>query len=150
MSDISAEDKAAFFQEVNAASEKATWCAVATVAKDGTPRVRLVHPTWEGDVLWIATAMSSPKAKQLAANPAVDVQYQVSAPDFVHIMVRGTAELLNDADSRKHVWDTMDYDLGDFWPEGPDTEDFVAIKISPTRVELSEMFGSMNKRIWRA
>ncbi|MGK0343584.1 MAG: hypothetical protein ACJAXW_004147, partial [Candidatus Azotimanducaceae bacterium] len=27
---------------------------------------------------------------------------------------------------------------------------YVAVKVTPTRVELSEMFGSVNQRIWRA
>ncbi len=149
MTAVSDADKAQFFADVDAASRKATWCAVATI-HEGAPRVRLVHPTWEGDVLWFATAKSSPKARQLAVDPGIDVQFQVAPPEFVHIMVRGRAELLDDMATREHVWEVMDYDLADFWPEGPGTEDFVAVKIIPTRVELSEMFGTANKRVWRA
>jgi general stress protein 26 len=149
MSTVNDADRKQFFEDVDAASRKATWCAVATV-DEGVPKVRLVHPTWEGDVLWFATAKSSPKAQQLAANPAIDVQYQVSPPEFVHILVSGTAELLDDQATREHVWEVMDYDLADFWPDGPGTEDFVAVKITPQRVELSEMFGMNNKRVWRA
>jgi len=149
MSTVNEADREQFFQAVDAASRKATWCAVATVDK-GVPKVRLVHPTWEGEVLWFATAKSSPKARQLAANSGIDVQFQVAPPDFVHILVAGTAELLDDPATREHVWEVMDYDLADFWPDGPGTEDFVAVKITPRRVELSEMFGVNNKRIWRA
>jgi general stress protein 26 len=149
MTAVMESERESFFADVDAASRKATWCAVATVDK-GVPKVRLVHPTWEGDVLWFATSRSSPKAVQLAANPAIDVQFQVSPPEFIHILVSGTAELLDDTATREHVWEVMDYDLADFWPDGPGAEDFVAVKITPQRVELSEMFGMNNKRVWRA
>ena len=69
--------------------QKAVWCAIATVDGD-QPRVRIVHPTWDGDVLWFATGPVS-KAEQLRANPHVDIQFQVAPPDFVHVMVRGKA-----------------------------------------------------------
>jgi len=148
MTVINDGDKDGFFEEVAAASAKAVWCALATVA-DGEPRVRIVHPTWEGDVLWVATGPSSPKAKQLEANGTVDVQFQVAPPDFIHIMVRGDAELCSDDATREHAWNAMDYDLKDFFPAGPTDPNYVAVRIRPTRVELSEMFGMANKRIWR-
>ena len=65
-------------------------------------------------------------------------------------MVRGTATVLTDAATKAHVWDVMDYDLSQFWPDGPDSEAFCAIKVEPSRVELSEMFGTVNKRVWRS
>jgi general stress protein 26 len=148
MTAVGEADKAKFFEQVDQASRKAVWCAVASV-EDGAPRVRLVHPTWEGDVLWFATAPGSPKARQLRANPAVDVQYQVSPPDFVHVLVRGRAELCSDDATRRRVWDVLDYDLSAFWPGGPTDPNYVAVRIVPERVELSKMFGSQDKRVWR-
>ena len=142
-------DKAAFFAEADEASKRAIWCALATVHA-GEPRVRIVHPSWEGDVLWVATSPDSPKAKQLAVHPLVDVQYQVAPPDFIHVMVRGTAELCMDDATRQHAWDAIDYDLSAFSLSGPDDPNFLAVRIKPHRVELSEMFGSQNKRVWRA
>jgi general stress protein 26 len=148
MTTISDADKDAFFADVDAACRKAIWAAVATAA-EGVPRVRMVHPTWEGDTLWFATSKSSPKAAQLAANPLVDLQYQVSPPEFVHVLVHGSVELLVDAESRQHAWDVLDYDLAEFWPEGVEAPDYLVVKITPSRVELSEMFGMANKRVWR-
>ena len=148
MEKVTAEDKAAFFEAVDAACKKAIWCAVASVA-GGEARVRIVHPTWDGDTLWFATGPDTPKAKQLRENPSVDIQYQVAPPDFVHVMVRGTAELVTDQAAKQHAWDVIDYDLTQFGSTGPDDANFLPIKITPTRVELSEMFGSVNKRVWR-
>ena len=149
MATVPHAEKDAFFKAVDEACKKAIWCAIATVDK-GDPRVRMVHPTWEGDVLWLATGPSTPKAKQMANNPIVDVQWQVSPPNFIHIMCRGTAELLMDDETRAHAWDALDYDLKDFFAGGPTDPNYVAVKVTPTRVELSEMFGSTNQRIWRA
>jgi general stress protein 26 len=148
MTTVTSEQRDQFFADVDAAARKAVWAAVATIA-DAEPRVRMVHPTWEGSVLWFATSKQSSKARQLAANSAIDIQYQVAAPDFVHLLVRGRVELLDDAQTRAHVWDVMDYDLAEFWPGGVDDPDFLAVKITPQRVELSEMFGMANKRVWR-
>lgn len=148
MTAVSEAEKGKFFEQVDQASRKAVWCALATVER-GAPRVRLVHPTWDGDVLWFATAPGSPKARQIRANPAVDVQYQVSPPDFVHVLVRGRAELCSDEATKRRVWDVLDYDLSAFWPGGPADPNFVAVRIAPERVELSKMFGSQEKRVWR-
>jgi len=148
MTAVSEAEKAKFFEQVDQASRKAVWCALASV-EDGAARVRLVHPTWDGEVLWFATAPGSPKARQLRANPAVDVQYQVSPPDFVHVLVRGRAELCSDEATKRRVWDVLDYDLSAFWPGGPTDPNYVAVRIVPERVELSKMFGSQEKRVWR-
>jgi general stress protein 26 len=146
---VAPADRAAFFADVDAASRKATWCALATVA-DGEPRVRMVHPTWEGETLWFATFTDSPKHRQIAARPAVDVQFQVAPPDFVHVMVRGRAEVVDDPGERARVWDVIDYDLGEFWKGGPADPTYTLIRIVPERVELSKMFGSQDRRVWRA
>jgi general stress protein 26 len=149
MQRISDADKAGFFSAVDAACRKAIWCAIATVCGD-EPRVRIVHPTWDGAVLWFATGPDSPKAHQLRANPNVDIQYQVAPPDFVHVMVRGTAELITDPAMKRHAWEAIDYDLTQFGSTGPEDPNFLPVRITPSRVELSEMFGSLNRRVWRA
>lgn len=101
-------------------------------------------------MLWFATGPTSAKDNQLRENLNVDVQYQVAPPDFIHVMVRGSAELIVDDATKKHAWDAIDYDLAQFGSTGPEDPNFLPVRITPTRVELSEMFGSMNKRVWRA
>ena len=148
MAKVSESQRGEFFAAVEAASKQAIWCAVASV-EGGEPRVRMVHPTWEGSTLWLATGADSPKVAQIRANPIVDVQFQVAPPDFVHILVRGSAEIVEDPGEKKRVWDVIDYDLAQFWSGGPDDPSYAPVKITPTRVELSKMFGSMDKRVWR-
>jgi general stress protein 26 len=146
---ISLEEKDAFFKDVEAAAKKAIWCALATV-EGGAPRVRMVHPTWEGDVLWIATGPETPKAKQIRANEAVEIQFQVAPDDFIHLLVRGKASVLTDQATKDRIWDVIDYDLAQFWPGGSKDPGYCVVKVIPERVELSELFGSQNKRVWKA
>ena len=146
---VADRDKDAFFRDVEAAAKKAIWCALATVA-DNQARVRMVHPTWEGDVLWIATGPNTAKAREIQENGSVDIQFQVAPDDFVHLMVRGTASILTDQPTKDRIWDVMDYDLAQFWPGGPTSPDYCVVKVQPARVELSLMFGTMNKRVWKA
>ena len=44
----------------------------------------------------------------------------------------------------------IDYDLSQFWPGGPEDPEYTPVKVSPRRVELSKMFGSTEKRVYRA
>jgi general stress protein 26 len=58
--------------------------------------------------------------------------------------VKGTDQATKDP-----VWDVMDCDLAQFSPGGKEEPGFCAIKIAPSRVKLSAMFGTMNKRVWK-
>ena len=149
MADVSDADRAAFFSDVEEAAKKAIWAAIATTSNSG-PRVRMVHPTWEGEALWFATGTTSPKVKHMQREPRIDIQFQVAPPDFVHLMVRGDAEIIDDEVEKKRVWDVIDYDLSQFWPGGPGDPNYTPVRITPTRVELSKMFGSVEQRVWRA
>lgn len=55
------------------------WSTTATVAANGRPRTRILHPIWEwdGDKLtgWIATSPQSPKAKDLDHERRISLTY---------------------------------------------------------------------------
>lgn len=74
---VSQAERAEFFAAVDAASREAAWCAPAT-AGPGGPRVRIVHPTWEGETLRLATMTGSPTLRDLARDPRVELQYQAA------------------------------------------------------------------------
>ncbi|MCG8587668.1 MAG: pyridoxamine 5'-phosphate oxidase family protein [Proteobacteria bacterium] len=147
---IQPHEREDLLRDVEAATKQAIWCALATATPEGEPRVRMVHPTWEGPVLWFATGTGTAKVDQIRRQPMVDLQFQVAPPDFVHVLVRGRARIEEDPAEKKRVWDVIDYDLGDFWPGGPTDPNYALVRIDPTRVELSRMFGSQDKRVWRA
>lgn len=60
-------------------AHRIVWCTVATTTAASTPRTRILHPIWEWDGTsltgWIATSPQSPKAADLAAQPAVSLTY---------------------------------------------------------------------------
>jgi uncharacterized pyridoxamine 5'-phosphate oxidase family protein len=85
------------------AASKATWAYLATASGD-QPKVRVVHPAFEGERLWIATGRTSPKAAHIAKNPKVELFYQ-AGPEFVHLTVTGRARFVDDAAERKRVWE---------------------------------------------
>ncbi len=62
-----------------AMAHRIVWCTGATVGRDGRPRSRVLHPIWEWDGGqlrgWIATSPLSPKAAELAAVPAISLNY---------------------------------------------------------------------------
>ena len=149
MSIIDSAEKDVFFSDVEAAAKKAIWCALATVANNEA-RVRIVHPTWEDDILWIATGPETAKAREIQENSSVDIQFQVEPDDFVHLLVRGKATIFSDQETKDRIWEVMDYDLSQFWPGGPTDPGYCVVKVEPSRVELSQMFGTANKRVWKA
>jgi general stress protein 26 len=128
-----------FWRRVHEAARKATWAYLAT-ADGQQPKVRVVHPAFEGERVWIATGRNSHKARQIQKNPRVELFYQLG-PELVHLTVTGTARFIDDMAEKKRVWSgkIFDYDLAQFWPGGPESPDFGLLLIAPTRVELTTL-----------
>ena len=142
-----------FWEKVHAAAAKATWAYLGT-AKGAQPKVRVVHPAFEGERVWVATGRASAKAGHVDKNPKVELFYQIGA-DMVHLTVTGTAKFVEDLAEKKRVWDgkVFDYDLSQFWPGGAESKDFGLMLITPDRVELtslSEMMTGKKPEVWRA
>jgi general stress protein 26 len=145
-------DESSFWNRVHAAAAKATWAYLATAVGD-QPKVRVVHPAFEGERVWVATGRDSAKARQVGKNSNVEMFYQVGA-DTVHLTVTGKAVFVEDLSEKKRVWDAklFDYDLSQFWPDGAESKDFGLMLITPTRVELTslpEMMTGKKPEVWR-
>lgn len=146
-------DEAAFWQKVHQIASKATWAYLAT-AKGNQPKVRVVHPAFEGDRVWIATGRTSPKAAHIEGNPRVELFYAVG-PEMIHLTVTGRAKFIDDPAEKKRVWmsKVFDYDLAQFWPAGPESPDFGLLFVEPKKVELTslaEMTANKKPDVWRA
>jgi general stress protein 26 len=141
-----------FWDNVHGAARKATWAYLAT-ARDSQPKVRVVHPAFEGQRVWIATGRTSAKAAQIEKNPKVELFYQVGN-DFVHLTVTGTARFIDDLREKQRIWDgkIFDYELAQFWPEGATSKAFGLLLIEPDRVELTslgDMTQGVKPQVWR-
>ncbi len=145
-------DETAFWKKVHQVASKATWAYLAT-AVDSQPKVRVIHPAFEGERLWVATGRSSHKAKQIERNPRVELFFQIG-PEMVHLTVTGRAKFIDDKVEKKRVFSgkVFDYDLAQFWPGGPESTDFGLLLVAPTRIELtslSEMTAGTPPEVWR-
>jgi general stress protein 26 len=142
-----------FWERVHAAAAKATWAYLAT-ANGTQPKVRVVHPAFEGDRVWVATGRVSAKAAHVDKNPKVELFYQIGA-EMVHLTVTGTAKFVEDLAEKKRIWNgkVFDYELSQFWPGGAESKDFGLMLITPARVELTslpEMMTGKKPEVWRA
>lgn len=142
-----------FWNKVHAAAGKATWAYLAT-ADGNQPKVRVVHPAFEGERVWIATGRASAKARQIGNNSKVELFYQIGA-DMVHLTVTGNATFVEDRTEKKRIWNgkVFDYDLSQFWAAGPEADDFGLMLITPARIELTslaEMTTGKKPEVWRS
>jgi general stress protein 26 len=142
-----------FWNKVHAAASKATWAYLATTV-GSQPKVRVVHPAFEGERVWVATGRGSAKARQIAKNSNVELFYQIGA-EMVHLTVTGKARFVEDMAEKKRIWNgkVFDYDLSQFWPAGPEADDFGLMLITPARIELtslSEMTTGKKPEVWRS
>ncbi|MGH7947740.1 MAG: pyridoxamine 5'-phosphate oxidase family protein [Candidatus Binataceae bacterium] len=141
-----------FWDKVHEVARKATWAYLAT-ANNSQPKVRVVHPAFEGQRVWVATGRTSPKARHISKNPKVELFYQVGT-DFLHLTVTGSAKFIDEVSEKKRIWEgkVFDYELAQFWPEGPTAKEFGLLLIEPARVELTslgEMSQGVKPQVWK-
>ena len=143
--------------EFNARVQRIVWCTVTTVDTEGRPRARILHPVWEGSTGWICTGRHSYKEKHLAANPFVSISYW--DPEHKQVYAECKTEWADDPAEKQRVWDLFKttpmpygYDPAMFWPAGPQSDDFGALKLIPWRVEISaiaDMASGKPPLVWR-
>ena len=127
------------------------WAHIATVGSDNQPDVVPVHPCWEADTLWIMCGESSVKVRNIAANNAVALHWQVSEKgDGVEIW--GSAQVFDDVATKLRLWTAVfDYDLNLFAPGGPENSPgTVFIAVTPQRAVYLETYGMTGTHRWSA
>ena len=148
-------DERAFWNQVWAVARSSNRAYLATVDQ-GHPRVRVVFPAFEGRQLWIATNPSSAKARQIARDPHVELFFEASGNrPIAHLTVTGTARIIRDTNEKDRLWNArmFAYDLREFWPKGPQSDDFALLLVTPARVELGwqpAMWTGQRPQVWRA
>ncbi|OBK79152.1 pyridoxamine 5'-phosphate oxidase family protein [Mycobacterium sp. 1164985.4] len=123
------------------------WASVATVDANGRPRTRILHPIWEWDGTdlfgWIATVPSPIKKRHLAVHPEISVSYW--RPDHDTCSTECLVEWYVDDETKAAVWDKfatapapVGYDprIIPMWQDGPTSEQFAALRLSPYRIRV--------------
>ena len=127
------------------------WAHIATVGADDRPDVVPIHPSWEGDTLWVMTGGSSVKVRNIADNPEVALHWQVTE-NGDGLEVWGTASFHDDLDTKRRLWNgVFDYDLDDFAPGGPeDSPDTGFLRVEPRRALWLAQYGMGGRDVWIA
>src|SRR5215831_6608294 len=122
-------DRSSVLDDAVTVARRVVWCAFTTVAPDGRPRNRVMHPVWEriGGGLrgWVTTRRSTVKTAHLAANPHVACAYTGAEHDVAYFDCTATWA---DRDERHHAWELFralpapaGFDPATIWPDGPDS-----------------------------
>jgi hypothetical protein len=122
--------------------ERVVWCTVTTVAPDGAPRSRLMHPVWWWDAeapYAFVTARQTPiKLRHLAGNPRVACFYW--DPQHDTVAIDATARWL-EADERADAWERIKsveppvgFDPAMIWPDGPSSDGCAFLRFEADRI----------------
>jgi hypothetical protein len=145
-------------------AHRIVWCTVATVAADGSPRTRILHPIWEWDgrrlTGWIATSPQSPKADDLTVQPAISLTYWDPTHDTCTASCDTAWETTEE--ERRAGWDRfangpapVGYDPSIIPPwTGPTASAFGILRLEPTRLRVMPgsvmLRGQGEVRTWRS
>jgi general stress protein 26 len=126
------------------------WAHFATVGADGKPDVVPVHPSWEGDTLWVMASEDSVKCRNIAHQPEVALHWQVTeSGDGLELW--GTASVHADLDTKRRLWTgVFDYDLDFFVPGGPEASGTAFIAVAPSRAVYLKAYGMGGIERWKA
>ncbi len=119
------------------------WATMATVAPDGAPRTRVVHPVLRWDDVpagWVTSRPSALRSRHLAAHPWVSLTWWSPAQDVLTVDASATWV---DESGLADVWRSIEetppptgFDPTTIFPDGPGTG-FAAIALRAHRVRVS-------------
>jgi general stress protein 26 len=121
--------------------KKARNLAFLATSDGNQPRVRPMATMMQDDLsLWMATSAKSRKVQQIRKNPKVNLVFVVPPEGDQAVTVIGEAETVSDMKEKKKVWKLAAYDPAQFWPDGPEMEDYCVLKIKVKQIEWWESF----------
>ena len=99
----------------------------------------------EDDSLWFFMSASSDPVADFRAEPTVNVAYANPAKDS-YVSVSGTAEVVDDAERRKRLWNK----LNDAWfPGGPNDPDVALVRVRITHANYWDVKESKVVQFWQ-
>ncbi len=110
------------------------------------PRVRPVSPIVEDDLsIWVTTYSTSRKVKQMGQNPNICVAFVEQPRGDKAAIVTGEAEIVPHVEEKKRVWGLATFELGEHFPEGPESDDFCLLRIGVKKIEWRDSWaGKVN------
>lgn len=109
------------------------FCMLTTHTKGGGVHARPMSNNGEvefdGDV-WFFSAANSRKVREITATPSVHLSY-VDLHRWRFVSMAGKARIVRDTERKKELWQE---ELQQWFDEGPESDDIVLIKVTPTVV----------------
>lgn len=119
---------------------------IASVSEEGFPNIKAMLPPRKREGIkefWFTTNTSSMRVAQYRENKNASI-YFYDKRFFRGVMLTGTMEVLEDADSKQMIWkkgDTM------YYPQGVTDPDYCVLKFTATRGRFYSNFHSENFEI---
>ena len=122
---------------------------IATTRADGRPHSAPVGIAWIHDHVCAFVMNPSVKVANARRDPRVHLHWQVG-PESNNdsLIVEGLATVIDTSAGRTELWDHMGYDLSEFEPDGPSSDNHVFIKVAPVRAALLHRFGFDGRDEW--
>lgn len=124
-------------------------CYLATADDAGQPHVVPVHPGWEEATIWIMTAATTVKSRNIRANPRVAMHWRTNDVGD-GLLVFGNATIHTDDETKNRLWSgVFDYDLATFAPEGPTSPEVTFLSVQPDRAVHALAYGAGGVQRWK-
>ena len=101
------------------------------------PWVRSVSPIIGNNLLsiWISTYVKSRKVKQIKKNPNVCLHFAKQPDGSMVATVHGRAKIVRNIKDKKRVWKLAQFDMKQYFPDGPESKNFCLLRIVPNVIE---------------
>lgn len=115
--------------------QRAIYCTFVTIGEKGHPQARIVDPTEPDEkfTIWIGTNPLTRKVREIQRDPRVTLLYFHAATSS-YVTMLGRAEIVADAVEKDRRWKKS---WAPFYPSGPRGSDFMLIRVTPIRLEIS-------------
>ena len=110
------------------------YCFFMSHGDFGEINARLMHP-FEPDKefnLWLGASPNSRKVREISKQNKVTLAF-LNPRSTAYVTIIGTAALDNNPDLKRIYWRSY---WSDMYPGGPDADDYILIKVVPTRIEF--------------
>ena len=116
----------------------AVYASFITNDASGQPTSRAVRPFLPDEDftrIVVATHRDTRKTRDVQRVGTAVLSY-IDAPNRGYVTVTGKAVLNEDPGDKRAFWAERAESFSAFWPEGPESEDYLLIEVTPQRIEL--------------
>lgn len=85
--------------------------------------------------IWVTTFSTSRKVKQIQQNPKCCLAFVELPSGDKAAIVNGEAKIISDLDIKKRVWNLANFNLLEYFPKGPESDEYCLLKININKVE---------------